>query len=204
MRPAVDPAPAAFFAARASLPTKSPSLDSATTGSQAGGEGVAVEGELVAVERHAGLQPERVAGREAGGRQLAVVGDGNERLPERCGVVVGHEDLEAVLTGVPGAGQQQVLAGAADEEGDLDGGVVLEAGDESVLLGGDQAEQDFFRLRTLDGDQRGLGRGVVDDDVEAACLAGSGALGEGAATTLAFPALGTTRNVSLPASEGRR
>ena len=73
---------------------------------QPGLVGVGVEVELVAVERHAGLEPERVAraepDRQPAGRPDRV----EQRVPERHRVGRVDEELEAVLAGVPGPGDR--------------------------------------------------------------------------------------------------
>ena len=98
-------------ASRAARPTKSRQRG----GSAAAGRGArepgqsSLEGragavELVAVERHAGLQSERIAGAEAAGQQAVArvrLAAGCSRPPD---LVPGDEELEAVLTGVAGAG----------------------------------------------------------------------------------------------------
>ena len=96
-----------------------------------------------------------------------VVGHREECLPKPDGVIVGHEDLEAVLAGVAGAGQQQVESGAVDQERHFHRGVVLQPGDVCVLGRRDKPEQNVLRLGALDGDQRRFGRGVLHGDVEA-------------------------------------
>ena len=61
-------APAAA-AASAARPTKSPGLSSLTTRPRPASNGVDVRAELVAVQRHARLQPERVPGGQPRGHQ---------------------------------------------------------------------------------------------------------------------------------------
>ena len=93
---------------------KSASLASATTGPRPACEGVAVAGELVAVERHAGFEAQSVAAGQAGGHQFAVSAPAMSACQRPAASLVGHVDLEAVLAGVAGAGQQEVLAVTAD------------------------------------------------------------------------------------------
>src|SRR5690625_5275453 len=107
-------------------------------------ERVDVAAELVAVERHRRLQPQRVPGGEAGGHE--VVGRAEQLVPERHRVLGRQEDLEAVLPGVPGSGEQDVDAA----EGGPASSVVAEVGDR---LGREPAD-DLHRPRPLDREQR--------------------------------------------------
>src|SRR5690606_19465668 len=66
-------------------------------------ERVDVAAQLVAVERHRGLQAQRVAGGQAGGDQVR--GGRDQLVPQPRGMFTGEEDLETVLTGVAGAGE---------------------------------------------------------------------------------------------------
>src|SRR5439155_17937493 len=68
--------------------------------------------DVVPVERKARFEAERVAGTEAD-RLDALLGTPREQpVPDPGGVRVRHEDLEAVLARVPGAGQRR--AGSSD------------------------------------------------------------------------------------------
>src|SRR5262249_26354374 len=83
--------------------------------------------ELVAVQRHPCLQPQRIAGGQPGGPELSIVGGRGpgprasaagtrwpglgERHPQVLGVLWRAEDLEAVLSGVPGPGDPGWAAG---------------------------------------------------------------------------------------------
>src|SRR3954451_19323968 len=52
--------------------------------------------ELVAVERHAGLETEGVAGAEPDGSDAVIAAGRHERVPQLDGAAGVHEDLEAV------------------------------------------------------------------------------------------------------------
>src|SRR5699024_8870751 len=100
---------------------------------------------------------------------------GGEQLPHRGGLRVGDVQLETVLPGVSGAGDQQV---PAVEGGDGEAVVLhprevlvaqpLDAG----ALRRQRVPQDLLAGRALHGDQGGAVRGVVHLDVEA-CGAGA-------------------------------
>ena len=110
-------------------------------------------GQLVAVQRHAGLKAQRVARGQPAGPQVVAARLGH-RLPDRHGVARGDEQLEAVLAGVAGPRDQRV------DPGDRAGQdrVVLQVGERGVGEPG----QDLLRLRSLDGDQRVRVGPVVD------------------------------------------
>src|SRR5690606_7533779 len=105
--------------------------------------------ELVAVQRQPRLEPQGVAGTEArGGRPRR-----GERVPERLGD--GHRDgaLDAVLTGVAGAG---------DEALDPLVGERLQAEPGDALGPGRHLANDLARPWPLHGQQRAGGRRVLD------------------------------------------
>src|SRR4029453_12627509 len=63
----------------------------------------------------------------------------------------------------------QVLSAAVERERHLNSGVVLQFGDQRVLLCGHKAQQNGFGARTLDSDERRLGRGVFNNHVKTSC-----------------------------------
>ena len=97
----------------AARPTKSPGLSSFTTRPRPASNGFVVAVELVAVERHAGLEPERVAGAQADGLQAVLGARLDERVPELARAVAFDEHLEAVLAGVAGPRDERRDAGDA-------------------------------------------------------------------------------------------
>lgn len=86
-----------------------------------------------------------------------------QRVPQTGGVLIGDVDLEAVLAGVPGAGQQQVLP----VNFHLDGRVILQLRHQGVLIRRNERQQDGLGVRSLHRDEGGLGGNVVYGDVEA-------------------------------------
>ncbi len=102
--------------------------------------------ELVAVERHPGLEPERVPCGQAG-RYQPVTGAGlGQCRPDRLGVLAPGEQLEAVLARVARPRQQDFPAG----DGRRVAGVILHRTQISV----GQRSEDLRRVRALKGDQR--------------------------------------------------
>src|SRR5699024_4206005 len=75
---------------------------------QAGLGGEEVAAQLVAVQGHPGLEAEGVAAGEAARGEAVAAGRG-QLLPQGRGELVGDVQLEAVLSGVPGAGDQHRL-----------------------------------------------------------------------------------------------
>ena len=69
------------------------------------GRGLAVQ--LVAVQRHARLEAQRVARAQAAGQQAMATALRQERVPDGRSVIPGDEELETVLTGVAGAGHHR-------------------------------------------------------------------------------------------------
>ena len=82
-----------------------------------------------------------------------------QRVPHGQRILPVEEQLEAVLAGVAGAGDERRLA-ARVAFGD---GVVLEPGEVNVR----QRPEQLCRARALDGHQRGAQRGVVKGRVVA-------------------------------------
>ena len=114
--------------------------------------------EVVAVQRHAGLEAQRVAGAEAD-RDEAVRRAGRQhRVPQLAGAGGLDEDLEAILAGVAGPGDE----GRDSGDGPLGDPVVADPGEVEV----GQRGEDLHRPGTLDGDERGGQRAVVEDRPE--------------------------------------
>src|SRR3954447_26000378 len=74
-------------------------------------ERVRLEIELVPVERHAGLEPERVPGAQPDRRKAVRGAGGHHSVPELPGPARVDEDLEPVLAGVAGPGDEGRNAG---------------------------------------------------------------------------------------------
>ena len=106
--------------------------------------------DVVAVQGHAHLEPERVAGSEARWRDLA---RRHQRLPDGHRGVVRDVQLEAILAGVARTRDDGFLA----RDFALGKVVVLDGGQ----VGRGERLKDGRRLRTLDGEQRHLIRRVV-------------------------------------------
>ena len=88
-------------------------------------------------------------------------------------MLVRYEQLEAVLTGVAGAGQQNVNAG----DGQRHGCVVLQLA-HGILVRGTGCQQNLLRARALNSNQGGLIRLVDELNVEVAqALAHSSVIG---------------------------
>ena len=106
----------------------SESLSSLSQRSEACLEDVGFVGDFVAVEGHAGLEAEGVAGAEAAGDDAEFCTGFHDGGPDffRGGDVGGDVDLEAVFAGVAGAGDEHVV-----DIGDLAPGepVVLDGGE---------------------------------------------------------------------------
>jgi hypothetical protein len=126
---------------------------------EAGVEGVGVAIELVAVERHPGLEAERVARPQPGGHDTGIPAGGGERLPDLGAAPPVHEHLEAVLAGV--ARPRDERRHARDLA--LGDGVVLEP----VQVDVGQRRQDLRGAGPLDRDQRGGQGPVVEDGLPA-------------------------------------
>ena len=109
---------------------------------------------VVAVQHHAGLEAERVARPEAGGQEAVRRSRLDDAAPERARRVRGDEDLEAVLAGVPGAGDDR-----RDSVHRPFGEAV-----ERHLREVDRGErlEDRLGLRSLQGQQRELVAQVVE------------------------------------------
>ena len=112
----------------------------------------------MAVERHARLEAQGVARRESGGHEPRAGAGLGDRLPERGSGIRSEVELEAVLAGVPGAGDQHVVA--AEVGGDRAVvAQVVEPGDVEAV----DVAQDLLRLRTLQRDQRDVVALVLDE-----------------------------------------
>src|SRR4029079_6386517 len=114
--------------------------------------------ELVAVEGHPGLEPERVAGTEPDRGDALVLARFHQGIPELGGPGRVDEDLEAVLAGVAGAGDE----GRDPGPGALGDRVVAEG----IEIDVDQRPDDLDRARTLDRDEGRDERPVVEDGPE--------------------------------------
>ena len=139
--------------------------------------------EVVAVERHAGLEAQGVAGAEADRDEPVGRSGGEHRVPQLAGAGSLHEDLEAILAGVAGPRDK----GRNARHGSFGDPVVADAG--QVEVG--QRREDLHRPGTLDGDEGGSQRAVVEDRPERL-----DPLGEQVAHERALPALATTRKRS--------
>ena len=115
--------------------------------------------ELVAVQRHAGLEPERVAGPEAHGHLAVRAPRLEQRVPQLPHPIDVDEQLEAVLAGVAGAGDLH-----RDPGHDALGDPVV-ADRRQVELR--QRSEDVERARPLDRDEPGREGAVVEDGAEA-------------------------------------
>lgn len=102
--------------------------------------------QLVAVQRHARLQAERVPAGQTARDQPRGLARPGQCLPQPDGVLRLHEQLEAVLAGVAGARDQRRDAG--DRSGQT--GVVLQA----VQIGVGERREDARGLGALHGEQR--------------------------------------------------
>ena len=85
---------------------------------------------------------------------------------------------------------------------DLDRSVVLQFGDQDVLLGWDKGQQNGFCVGALDGDQRGLSGGVLDGDVESAFFSGTGTISQGRSDYLGVARVGDHEVLVLSATVG--
>ena len=140
--------------------------------------------QLVAVERHAGLEPERVAGAQPDRHAVRGADAVEQRVPQLAGPRGLDEDLEAVLAGVAGPRDQRRDArDAALGDRVVAQGVEVDVG---------QRREDLASARALDRDEAGRQRAVVEDRPEA----GSRRSASASETTAALPALATTRNRS--------
>ena len=112
---------------------------------------------VVAVEAHRRLEPQRIAGAEAGRHEAGRRAGGKDRVPHALSGRGRHEHLEAVLAGVAGPrdrpGHARDLAGREP--------VVLDVGERHA----GQRLQDVARGRPLDRDQRIPRAGVHRDGV---------------------------------------
>jgi hypothetical protein len=112
--------------------------------------------QFVAVERHAGLEPERVAGPEAAGpeppRSARIV----DRLPDLLGRGGRHDHLDAVFARVARAAHRRGLAG---HEGP-GGAVAAQPRDPARVVVAAEHAHGRHRERPLHGDHGGVGRPV--------------------------------------------
>src|SRR5690606_28961484 len=117
--------------------------------------------ELVPVERHAGLEAQRVAGSEAARHESRTGAGLRERLPERRGGIRIEVELETVLARVARARHEHLVAAEVARDGALVAQSV-ELWDVEAL----DAPQDLLGARRLQGDEGDVVGLVVDDAVE--------------------------------------
>ena len=132
-----------------------------TEDAQTGHDGGDVGRELVAVEGQTDLEAEGVAAAETAGGDVG----GHEAVPVVDDGGVAGVDLEAVLTGVAGAGDEDGLDGWS---GDIDGLDLIER--EVVAGEAEDALDDSFGLGALDGELTEVVAAVGDLYVEAVGL----------------------------------
>ena len=111
--------------------------------------------DLVAVERQLRLEPERVPGAEAAGQEPLLLARLQQGLPELGDVFGLHVDLEAVLAGVPRAGEDQGRHAGHRHVLRQAEGLQLRQHD-----AGRERLQDLLRQRPLQGQQGDLIRPV--------------------------------------------
>ena len=134
---------------------------------QAGLERVDLLGKLVAVERHAGFEPQRVAGAEPGGHDAQRLAQFHQHFPHARGDAGAEAQLEAVLAGVAGAADDAALAlGGRMKDQGLRAAVVAHRLEVDV----DQRLQQFDRPRPLDGEHGPEPAHVGPDDLLAGPL----------------------------------
>ena len=122
---------------------------------------------LVAVERHSGLEPQRVAGAESGGHDAQRPAQFHQHFPNARGDAGAEAQLEAVLAGVAGAADDAALAlGGRVQDADLRPAVVSHR----LQVHVDQRLQQFDRSRPLDGEHRPEPADVGEDDLLAGPL----------------------------------
>src|SRR3546814_17080396 len=100
------------------------------------------------------LQAEGVARTQAG----VLHARGKRRIPQRDGTVLGQHDLEAVLAGVAGAGDEQRRA---VDRLRFDGGELAELADAGAVVLRDQADDLVASNRPLRSEERRVGKGWV-------------------------------------------
>ena len=122
-------------------------------------EGVRRRVELVAVERHAGLEAERVAGAEPNRQPARRFDSGHEDVPQLGGAIPVDEDLEPVLTRVAGPGNE----GFHPRDVPFRDPVVAQRAQVHVRV----RREHVHRARALDRDQGSRQRAVVEDRLEA-------------------------------------
>lgn len=137
-------------------------------------------GDVVAVQAHACLEAEGVAGCEAGEPDLVRVGE--EELGdlgwEGGAAGCGDGDLEAVLAGVAGSGDEEGLWGwGAVGQGEVQGAAVAEVEGAEISVGGrgravgaDQGLEDGGGERALQGDESPVVEDLPFDTVGAVGL----------------------------------
>ena len=147
-RPGPGSGRACAAAASAARPTKSPGLPSLTTRPRPASNGVSVRSELVAVQRHPGLEAQRVPGRQAGRDQARGLAGRGQRRPEMLARLRGPgEQLEAVLARCSRSGRAAPHRPATRAPV---AGVVLHLVQGRCSVSG---RENGRRRRALDGDQ---------------------------------------------------
>ena len=155
-------------------------------------------GQLVAVERHAGFEPQGVAGAEAGGHDAQRPAHLHQHFPHARGDAGAQAQLEAVLARVAGAADDAALAlGGRVQDADLRPAIVPHRLEIDV----DQRLQQFDGSRPLDGEHGPQAAHVVprQSPGRAARPAPAGRWAWTQSTILArLPALTTTRKNGWP------
>src|SRR5215472_18792158 len=108
--------------------------------------------EFVAVQGHAGFQPQRVPRRKARRDQTVAGASLSQRLPHLDRVLRADEDLEAVVACVAGPGKQRTQPG--------DGGGMAGIVADLIKVGAGEPGEYAGRTRALDRDQGVVGRAV--------------------------------------------
>ena len=129
---------------------------------QAGLERVDLLGKLVAVQGHAGLQPQGIAGAEAGGHDAQRLAQFHQHFPHAQGDAGAEAQLEAVLARVAGAADDAALAlGGRMEDQGLRPAVVAHRLEIDIH----QRLQQFHGPRPLDGEHGPEPAHVVPNDL---------------------------------------
>ena len=113
------------------------------------------------VQRHTSLKTQGVTRSQTRRNHAERLTGSSQLVPQLNCVLVRYEQLEAVLTGVAGAGQQNVNAG----DGQRHGCVVLQLA-HGILVRGTGCQQNLLRARALNSNQGGLIRLIHELNVE--------------------------------------
>ena len=121
----------------------------------------------MAVERHAGFQPQRIAGAQAGGHGAQRLAQFHQHFPHALGDAGAEAQLEAVLAGVAGAADDAPLAlGGRVEDADLGAAIVSHR----LEIGVHERLQQFHRSRPLDGEHGPKAAHIVPDNLLAGAV----------------------------------